>query len=158
VIGGVDWLQPAGVNPGQPPGFNLQASTSATSASALANPATTLTTLTILTILTILHNPHTRPLAGSAAAIAGRAPPHCVIAPRPELEKACLLGRCSRPLSAAAGPQTHHQSLLGLAITPLASPSQSCLLFLKVAGTYLRCHIVGTGGGLHCDPRAGNCC
>jgi hypothetical protein len=28
VIDGVDWLQPAGDTPGQPPGFNLQASTS----------------------------------------------------------------------------------------------------------------------------------
>jgi hypothetical protein len=40
-------------------------------------------------------SPCTRPLAGSAAAVADCAPPGCVIAPRPELEKARLFARRS---------------------------------------------------------------
>jgi hypothetical protein len=39
-----------------------------------------------------------------AAAVAGCAPPRCVTAPRPELEKAWLFGRRNRPLSASIGP------------------------------------------------------
>ncbi|KAF1936883.1 hypothetical protein EJ02DRAFT_470108 [Clathrospora elynae] len=69
------------------------------------------------------HDPRTRPLAGSAAAAAGCAPPHSVVAPRPEHEKAWLFGRRSRPPSAPAGPQTSYQFLLGLAITPMALPN-----------------------------------
>jgi hypothetical protein len=47
----------------------------------------------------------------STDAVAGCAPPHCVVAPR------WLFGRRSRPLSVPASPQTSYQSLLGLAIT-----------------------------------------
>ena len=110
------------------------------------SPSTSVCSLPYLTCLTRLsnvylcspyrphdaHNPHsshnpdtphdrcTRPLAGSAtaAAAASCAPPRCVVAPRPELEKTWLIGRRSRPLSAPASPQTSHQPLLSLAITP----------------------------------------
>jgi hypothetical protein len=62
------------------------------------------------------HNPHdTRLLRFAldlhrvlfAAAVAGCAPPRCVIAPRPELEKAWLFGRRSRPPPASVRPPLH---------------------------------------------------
>jgi hypothetical protein len=53
----------------------------------------------------IPHDPRTRPLAGSTVAAAGCASPHCVNAPRPELEKARLFGRRSRPPPASVCPR-----------------------------------------------------
>ncbi|KAF1828826.1 hypothetical protein BDW02DRAFT_204046 [Decorospora gaudefroyi] len=75
-----------------------------------------LSTLTTPTILTHNpHNPHTshdpriRPLADfiptAAAAAAGCAPQHSVIAPQPEPEKAWLFGRRSRPLPVSVCPR-----------------------------------------------------
>jgi hypothetical protein len=103
VIGGVDWLQPAGVIPGQPPGF----------------PDFNLSNLSLRP--RDPHDPHdpcTRPPAGSAAAVAGCAPPRCVIAPRPELEKVWLFGRRSRPPPAWVRPQTSRWIILNLAAAP----------------------------------------
>jgi hypothetical protein len=86
VIGGVDWLQPAGVTPQptcglQSPGFHLS-NLSLRPRDPRYDPYDP-------------YDPRTRPPASSAAAIAGCAPPRCVIAPRPELEKVWLFGgRC----------------------------------------------------------------
>jgi hypothetical protein len=53
-----------------------------------------------------------------AAVVAGCAPPRCVIAPRPELEKAWLFGRRSRPPPASVRPQTSRCILLNLTAAP----------------------------------------
>jgi hypothetical protein len=51
------------------------------------------------------------------AAVAGCAPLHCVVAPRPELDT-WLFGRCSRPPPALARPQTSRWILLNLTAAP----------------------------------------
>jgi hypothetical protein len=92
--GTVDWLHPADATGTPRPSVKLQAPTSAASIPRflLHNPHN-------LCHPHISYDPRIRPLAGSTAAAAGCAPPYCVSAPRPELEKGWLFGRRSRPLS-----------------------------------------------------------
>jgi hypothetical protein len=64
------------------------------------------------------HDPGTRPLAGSAAAVAGCAPTRCIITPRPERERAWLFGgrspkqvrssRCSDPRRKCVPSRSSH--------------------------------------------------